>query len=129
MTTALSLIPTLLLIPLLALVLRVIAKLVARATLWWRHSFATVLLLFLVVITSTALSKGLGGVFEWLGPLIALLLQIAIGAFFLGPRCRSTDGLPGTYKTGLKVMGTLFVLGLVLGFILSVVTPAGADLP
>lgn len=126
MTTALSLTPILLTIPLLAFVLRVVAKLVARATLSWRHSFATVLLLFLGVIASTALSKGLGGVFEWLAPLIALLLQIAIGALFLGPRCRSTDGLPGTYKTGLKVMGTLFALGLVLGFILSFVAPAGA---
>lgn len=114
--------PLLSLVPLVFTVLayvaciKLAARLYRRTRLNWKHALVFGLLLFVVLLAVGAGARSLNLVSGPLLPALldiitGLLAQLALGAWFLGPRARTGEGTPIAFKGGALL--ALIAYGLV----------------
>jgi len=125
----LSLLPLLLMLLLMLLVYSGLTKLAARtykrASLRWTHALIYGGLATLISLVLTVANKTSGMA---LGPALALalglLIQVALGGWYLGPRAVSKDGSPILFKGGAVIAAIAFGFVFLLGMAAAVVVPS-----
>ena len=127
MHTALSFLPLLLSIPLVAALLKGCAFVYKRTRVTWKRALLVSLAMMAAVFLGVLINLLIGGTLgQLLQVAIVLALYIAIGAVLLGPHCTLADGSRGSAKTRIEILATLVAFGIALSVLLSWVLPAGA---
>ncbi|WP_128003550.1 hypothetical protein [Piscinibacter defluvii] len=124
MSTILSLLPLALLFVFYALFVKLGAKLYKRSQLPWKHAFAFGAIAILVGGVGALLNFATG---SNLGPVLAvvlgLVIQLALGGWYLGPRTIAPSGQAIEFKGGVAVAAIAYALVFLLGVVAAVLVP------
>lgn len=124
----LSILPLLLMLVVMLLLYSGLTKLAAqiykRASLRWKHALiygglATFISLLLTVANKSS-GTALGSAI-WIA--LGLVLHVALGGWYLGPRVASKDGSPILFKGGAVIAAIAFGFTFLLGVAAAVIIP------
>jgi hypothetical protein len=124
MSTALSLLPLLLVMALYAATTKLAAKLLRSTRLSWQHAIVFGVLAAIIGGTGAFLRQ-LAGV--QLNPVVAIFLglgaQLVFAGWYLGPRAHTAAGAPIAFKAGMLLAAITNALVLALGAMAAIAVP------
>src|SRR5262245_26078128 len=108
------------------------ARLFRRTTLSWRHSLEFSLIVAAVVIAGRVASLSSGSALALPAALaLGVLVQLALGGWFLGARARTTQGQPLGFRGGTLLaalwLGVLASFGVILMVLVSSLSRLASD--
>jgi hypothetical protein len=116
MTSVLTLLPLALSLVLLTAFVKLAAFIRRRTRLAWKHGFAYVFIVLLVVLAFRLALSSTGFVVPaLLAGVFGLLLQLALGSFYFATRATTPDGVPIGRSGGAQVAGIFFGLVVIVG--------------
>ena len=115
--SAISIFLPLFLVPLAyAAILKLSALLLRRMTLSWKHAVLFALMALVVGVVGTTLNKATGSAVAMpLVVLVGLVLQLALGGWYLGPRAKTRDEVPVAFKGGALLSLLAYLMIAVVG--------------
>ena len=124
MSTLASLLPLALTFVFFALLTKLAARLYRSSRLSWKHAFAFGALAVLVGGAGALLNYASGFVLgPFLGSILGVSVQLALGGWFLGPRAIAPTGAAVAFKGGALIAAIVFGIVFVIGVVAGVLVP------
>ena len=120
MQVVLQFVPLLLFLAILALCVRVSGRLLAATRIPWILCFKYAAIVVLLLIPVRAFAAPYGHMGTWAGVVLAIGLQAAVGAFYLGSRVKKESGYDLGPITGAKVAAGAALVAVATGFGLAI---------
>ena len=120
MQVVLQFVPLLVFLAIIALCVHVSGRLLAATRIPWFLCFKYAAIVVLLLIPVRAFAASFGHAGTWAGVVLAIGLQAAVGAFYLGPRVKKESGYELGPITGAKVAAGAAFVAVAIGFGLAI---------
>jgi hypothetical protein len=125
MSTFLTLLPALLIVPFYALLIKLASRLYRRSQVAWKHAFAFGALGMALGVCGTLVNLATGNVLpSVLAAALGIGVQVALGGWFLGPRAVAVSGAPVAFAGGAAIAAIAAVVSLVFAVVVAVAVSA-----
>jgi hypothetical protein len=124
MSAVLSLLPMALMCVLYALLIKLAARIYRRSILSWKHTFTFSVLALLVGGAGALLNYASNSILgPFLGAILGLAVQLALGGWYLGPRATAPTGTKVAFKGGAFIAAIAFGLVFTFAALTAVLVP------
>lgn len=124
MTNLISLLPLLLAVLLFGVFAKVAARILRRTQLGWSHALIFGLIVFVLGAIGAFANRATGQLLPLpVAVVAALLLQLSVGGWYLGPRATNTAGEPIAFRGGAMLSFVAYLLVVGFGVLCALVLP------